>query len=426
MNINDFKGETLPQVSSVKNNKSQIDDFAKSQDINDFARLMETPANEETYKEVSSQKTDEKPQEVSKDKDIKETSDDENDKSEDKAKPENGIILALIFPNQAQNPQTINNSNEASSKSGDITIDANAQNTNTNIVLDNQTDTNTNVANVEGQVLTGENAQNFEAALKKIGNATPSQEVDPKGKTNKQNINNVSSNATTENPQEAKGVKSETVSIEFDGQNNGETNITNTEALINSDKKDTANPKEDKLANNVEALKQGPKAENFEKWASEVSEKNDPKLQINNLQAVAATMVKKFQNGDKKFFVRLDPPELGKIEVELKISADNKVSAILKTENQQALNELMRGARDLVNSLNQAGFDLTENDLSFSLNSNGNQNNNSQNQQAEEKAMGKVINLQNQKDEVQPEVANTKSKTIKHEIWDRARVSLVV
>ena len=59
----------------------------------------------------------------------------------------------------------------------------------------------------------------------------------------------------------------------------------------------------------------------------------------------------------------------------------------------------MKGARDLVNSLNQAGFDLTENDLSFSLNSNGNQNSNSQNPQAEEKSMGKVINLQNQKEE---------------------------
>jgi len=64
--------------------------------------------------------------------------------------------------------------------------------------------------------------------------------------------------------------------------------------------------------------------------------------------------------------------------------------------------------------------------LSFSLNSNGNQSGNSQNQEAQEKSNGKIINLQNQKEEIQPEIANTKSKTIRHEIWDRARVSMVI
>lgn len=425
MNINDFKGEPLPQVSAVKNVKAKSDDFAKMQSMENFARLVETPSNDENYKEVSSHKIDEKPQEVSKDKDIEDSTDEGNDKSEEKAKPENGIILALIFPNQTQNPQAINNGADAKAANGDIAINADGQNANANPAQNAQTEANANAPNIEGQVLTGENAQNFEAALKKIGNAQ-TQETDTKGKPNKQAANNISQSPAIEKPTEAKGTTSTNTSIEFDGQNNGDTNIANADVLLNSDKKETINLKDDKSANNVEALKQGPKAENFEKWASEITEKNDPKLQLNNLQAVAATMVKKFQNGDKKFFVRLDPPELGKIEVELKISTDNKVSAILKTENPQALNELMKGARDLVNSLNQAGFDLTEKDLSFSLNSNGNQSGNSQNQQAQEKSNGKIINLQNQKEEIQPEIANTKSKTIRHEIWDRARVSMVI
>ena len=433
MNINEFKGETLPQVNAARNNKAQSDDFAKMQGIDNFARLVEKPAyvekpanvekpsNDESYKETSNEKIEEKPQEVSKDKDADNSSEKEDEKSKDNAKPENGIILALIFPNQTTAPQSVSGAENTKNNNGEIAIDANAQTTNTA----QEAQVNANGANVEGQVITGDAAQKFEAALKKIGNAQ-SQETEAKGKTNKQSTNNVSQTQAGETTQEASDIKPVENSIEFDGQIKAKANNVNAEGLIGAEKKETAITKEDKLANNIESLKQGPKAENFEKWASEVHSKDEPKLQINNLQAIAATMVKKFQNGDKKFFVRLDPPELGKVEVELKISADNKISAILKTENPQALNELMKGARDLVNSLNQAGFDLTENDLSFSLNSNGNQNPNSQNPQAEEKSMGKVINLQNQKEEIQPEIANTKSKKIKHEIWDRARVSMVV
>lgn len=433
MNINDFKGETLPQVNAARNNKAQSDDFAKMQGIDNFARLIEKPANiekpvnvekpsnDESYKETSSEKIEEKPQEVSEDKDADNSSEKEDEKSKDNVKPENGIILALIFPNQTTAPQTSNGADTTKNNNGEIAIDANSQST--NIAQDAQT--NANGANVEGQVVTGDAAQKFEAALKKIGDAQ-SQETDAKGKTNKQSANNVSQAQAGETTQEASDIKPVENSIEFDGKNNTKSNNVNADGLIGAEKKETEITKDDKLANNIESLKQGPKAENFAKWASEVNSKDEPKLQINNLQAIAATMVKKFQNGDKKFFVRLDPPELGKVEVELKISADNKVSAILKTENPQALNELMKGARDLVNSLNQAGFDLTENDLSFSLNSNGNQNPNSQNPQAEEKSMGKIINLQNQKEEIQPEIANTKSKKIRHEIWDRARVSMVV
>lgn len=427
MNINEFKGETLPQVNAARNNKAQSDDFAKVQGIDNFARLIEKPANvekpsnDESYKETSSEKIEEKPQEVSKDKDADNTSETEDEKSKDNAKPENGIILALIFPNQTTAPQAVNGTENTKNGNSEIAIDANAQSTK----IAQEAQANANGANVDGQILTGDAAQKFEAALKKIGNAQP-QETETKGKTNKQSANNVSQTQPNETTNEASDTKSEAISIEFDGQNNTEANNSKPDSIIGGEKKETTITKDDKLANNVESLKQGPKAENFEKWASEVNSKDEPKLQINNLQAIAATMVKKFQNGDKKFFVRLDPPELGKIEVELKISADNKVSAILKTENPQALNELMKGARDLVNSLNQAGFDLTENDLTFSLNSNGNQNPNSQNPQAEEKSMGKIINLQNQKEEVQPEIANTKSKKIRHEIWDRARVSMVV
>ncbi|MBN8649578.1 MAG: hypothetical protein J0L55_16625, partial [Caulobacterales bacterium] len=142
MNINEFKGETLPQVNAARNNKAQSDDFAKMQGIDNFARLVEKPAyvekpanvekpsNDESYKETSSEKIEEKPQEVSEDKDASNLSEKEDEKSKDNAKLENGIILALIFPNQVTAPQSSNGAENTKNGNGEIAIDANAQNTN--------------------------------------------------------------------------------------------------------------------------------------------------------------------------------------------------------------------------------------------------------------------------------------------------------
>lgn len=164
----------------------------------------------------------------------------------------------------------------------------------------------------------------------------------------------------------------------------------------------------------------------FKNEASELqsSFSNDvPKLNINNLDAIAATLIKKAANGEKTFFVRLDPAELGKIEVELKFGQDSKLTAIIKAETPQALNELMRSAKDLVLSLNQAGLEMKEQDLSFNLN---NGFDNSQNNFANQKNNQEQKNLFTNKSLAQEtNIQEEKiAKPIKHEIWGQTRISI--
>lgn len=161
-----------------------------------------------------------------------------------------------------------------------------------------------------------------------------------------------------------------------------------------------------------------------EKLENNIIQSEGPKLNINNLDALAAMMVKKAANGEKTFFVRLDPAELGKVEVELKFGQDSKISAIIKADNPQALNELMRSAKDLVLSLNQAGLEMKEQDLSFSLNNNGFDN--SQNSFANQKQSQEQKNLFQRNielaEKIIPEIENV--KPIKHEIWGQTRISI--
>ena len=84
-------------------------------------------------------------------------------------------------------------------------------------------------------------------------------------------------------------------------------------------------------------------------------------------QTLAAQIARKFNDGGRVFDIRLDPPELGRVEVRLELGPDNKVSAVLSAERADTLSELQRNARDLEKALTDAGLELGEEGLSFSL-----------------------------------------------------------
>jgi flagellar hook-length control protein FliK len=86
---------------------------------------------------------------------------------------------------------------------------------------------------------------------------------------------------------------------------------------------------------------------------------------------VAQEIVRRFDGDTTHFEVRLDPPELGRVEVRLEVSRDNKVSATVVADSPQTLVELARHARDLQNSLQAAGLDLADHGLSFDLRDSG-------------------------------------------------------
>jgi flagellar hook-length control protein FliK len=82
---------------------------------------------------------------------------------------------------------------------------------------------------------------------------------------------------------------------------------------------------------------------------------------------VGREIIRRFGGENTRFELRLDPPELGRVEVRLEVSRDHRVTAIVAAESPQALAELARHARDLEQTLQSAGLELAENGLSFDL-----------------------------------------------------------
>jgi hypothetical protein len=86
-----------------------------------------------------------------------------------------------------------------------------------------------------------------------------------------------------------------------------------------------------------------------------------------NLPALAVEIAAKSLGGAKQFDIRLDPPELGRVEVRLSIDATGKASAHLSADQPQTLNLLQRDAPLLTRALRDAGLDVSQNGLNFSL-----------------------------------------------------------
>lgn len=82
---------------------------------------------------------------------------------------------------------------------------------------------------------------------------------------------------------------------------------------------------------------------------------------------VAREIVRRFDGGNTRFELRLDPPELGRVDVRLEVSRDHRVTAVIAADSPQALTELARHARELEQMLQGAGLELGDNGLSFDL-----------------------------------------------------------
>jgi len=82
---------------------------------------------------------------------------------------------------------------------------------------------------------------------------------------------------------------------------------------------------------------------------------------------VGREVIRRFSGGNTKFEMRLDPPELGRVEVRLEVTRDNRVTAVVAADSPQALTELARHARELEQQLQSAGLELSDSGLSFDL-----------------------------------------------------------
>jgi flagellar hook-length control protein FliK len=72
-------------------------------------------------------------------------------------------------------------------------------------------------------------------------------------------------------------------------------------------------------------------------------------------------------NGKSRFEIRLDPPELGRIDVQLNIDGEGQVTSHLRVERPETLDMLRRDAPSLERALQQAGLKTSDSGLQFSL-----------------------------------------------------------
>jgi flagellar hook-length control protein FliK len=86
-----------------------------------------------------------------------------------------------------------------------------------------------------------------------------------------------------------------------------------------------------------------------------------------NLGSLAVNIAAKSKNGEKHFDIRLDPAELGRVDVKLTIDDAGKTQANLSAERPQTLELLQRDRATLERALRDAGLDLAGGGLNFSL-----------------------------------------------------------
>lgn len=85
------------------------------------------------------------------------------------------------------------------------------------------------------------------------------------------------------------------------------------------------------------------------------------------VQAIAAEITANVQIGRSRFEIRLDPPELGRIDVRLDVDKQGNVVSHLIVEKASTLDFLRRDAQQLERALQDAGLKTSDNSLQFSL-----------------------------------------------------------
>ena len=81
----------------------------------------------------------------------------------------------------------------------------------------------------------------------------------------------------------------------------------------------------------------------------------------------------KAATGAKSFEIRLDPAELGRVEVHLDVGADGKADATITVHRPETLALLLSDSQNLERTLRDAGLDVSNSSLNFSLKGDGRQ-----------------------------------------------------
>jgi flagellar hook-length control protein FliK len=82
---------------------------------------------------------------------------------------------------------------------------------------------------------------------------------------------------------------------------------------------------------------------------------------------VGIEIVARSKAGESRFELRLDPPELGRIDVRIDVDKNGAVRSHLIVDRAETLDLLQRDARQLEKTLQSAGLDTSKGGLEFTL-----------------------------------------------------------
>lgn len=85
------------------------------------------------------------------------------------------------------------------------------------------------------------------------------------------------------------------------------------------------------------------------------------------MEQLAVEVVRQANKGDSHFTIRLDPAELGRVEVKLHVDSSGGVNAQLTVDRAETLDLFQRDKTTLERALAQAGLDTSKTNLEFSL-----------------------------------------------------------
>lgn len=89
-----------------------------------------------------------------------------------------------------------------------------------------------------------------------------------------------------------------------------------------------------------------------------------------NMGQVAFEMARQLHQGQSRFTIRIDPPELGRVDVKMHVDSAGNVNARLTVERAETLDMFQRDKGSLEKALSQAGLDTGKTNLEFSLKQN--------------------------------------------------------
>ena len=97
------------------------------------------------------------------------------------------------------------------------------------------------------------------------------------------------------------------------------------------------------------------------------------------LSGLALEIAISARNGNSRFEIRLDPAELGRIDVRIDVDRQGQMTSHLMVEKPETLSLLRQDASQLQRALDDAGFSTGDGGLQFSLrDQSSNQNDNSE------------------------------------------------